>query len=139
MFGPLPLFLYLAPQNLDMTSLGFPFQTPQFGGFSGFGGFALFGGVGHAFDELLQALEGIFPVGGLGAVLLGFDDDHAFLCDALVIEGQQALLDGFRQAGGVDIEAQMECAGNLVDILPATALGTDGAEFDFGFRDLEGV
>jgi hypothetical protein len=35
----------------------------------------------------------------------------------------------------MDVEAQMGCAGDLVDVLATGALGADGGEFHFVFSD----
>ena len=54
-----------------------------------FSGLALFGGDSHAFDQVFEAIEGVFFILLLGAVLLSFDDDDAIFGDAVVIESEQ--------------------------------------------------
>lgn len=56
----------------------------------GFGGFALGGGNGDALNQFLKALEGIFSILLLGAVLLRFDDNDAVFGDAAIVEVEQA-------------------------------------------------
>src|SRR6218665_2508745 len=74
----------------------------------------------------------------LAAVLPGLDDDHAFLRDACVAQGQQALFHIFGQRGGGHVKAQMYCAGHLVDVLTARALCAHGGDFHLLHRHLQG-
>jgi hypothetical protein len=66
---------------------------------------------------------------------LRLDDDHAFGGDALVTVRQQALLDRVGQRRGVHRKTQVHGVGDLVDVLSARTLRSDGGELDFGGID----
>src|SRR5690606_33441500 len=95
--------------------------------------------LASAANQLGQALQGILAILFLGAVLLRLDDDHPVGGDAAVAQRQQAFLVERRQRRGTDIEAQMQRAGHLVDVLPAGALGTDRAQLDFAVGQFDGI
>ena len=67
----------------------------------------------------------------LGAVALGFDDDDAFQRNAFVWQREQAVFNPLGQAGGNNIKAQMNCAADLVDVLPPSPLRPNGGDFNF--------
>jgi len=71
---------------------------------------------------------------------LGFDDNDTLAGDALVVQCQQAGFIKIRQAGCPDIETQMYCRRDLVDILTAGTLGTNGRQINIaqGDADLPG-
>eukprot|EP01133_Synstelium_polycarpum_P010637 gene10637-12379_t len=105
----------------------------------GFGGAAFLFDLGGAEDQFHQALEGVGAVLFLGAVLLGLEDQYAFAGDAGVAQGQQAFLVEVRQGRGRDVETQVHGAGDLVDVLTASALGADGCQLDLGVGEVHVV
>lgn len=98
----------------------------------------MFGWGGHAVDDFLQPGQRVAAVHVLGAVLLGLENEHAVLRDAAVVQAQQTLLHTLGQAGGVDVKAQMDGAGDLVHVLPARTLCADRGHAHFGFVDGQG-
>lgn len=58
------------------------------------------------------------------------------LGDAVVGPCQEARLKLLRQAGGVDVEAQMNGVRHLVDVLATRTLGADGRDVDLVRQDL---
>ena len=117
-------------QLLGAGALAFGFQASLFGRVGGLGGAARLLGRGHAVDPFMQAGKGVKPVLFLRAVALGFEDKDAFGGNPAVGQRQQALLDIVGQAGGRHVKAQVDCAGDLVDVLAARALRPDGADLD---------
>src|SRR5690606_28034885 len=76
----------------------------------------------------------------MGAKLLSLDHDDALPADAAVVQIQQPMLVEVGQRRGVDVEAQVNRRGDLVDVLAARTLGADRAELDLlvGDADVEG-
>jgi hypothetical protein len=119
-------------QDIPPRGLGIePFALRAFGGF---GGFATLGQHRHAVHQGLQALYGIGLVLLLAACGLGFDDHHSVGRDALVAQGHQPFLDFLRQRRVGDGVAQVDGAGDLVDVLPARTLGADGRKIHLVFE-----
>ena len=75
----------------------------------------------------------------LGAVLLCLEDNDALPGYTMVAQSPQALLVNGRQTGRINIKAQMNGAGYLVDILPTGPLGAYCTDVNLIVRDLEGV
>lgn len=134
-----PSILHSPPSSLDLRPLALPLKPPLLRAQRRLGRAAGFFHLGHAANQLGQALQGVLAILFLGAVLLGLDDDHPVGGDAAVAQGQQAFLVEVGQRRGADIEAQVQCAGDLVDVLPAGALGADGAQFDFAVGQFDGI
>ncbi len=66
-----------------------------------------------------------------GCGIAGLDDHHAPPgSDAAVAQRQQTLLVERRQGKDLAVEAQEHGAGDLVDVMPAHALRTDGGQLD---------
>jgi len=122
--------------GLDLAALALFFQALSFRAGGRFGGAPHARRHGDACHHVVQALQGCLLVLILATMRLRLDDDHAVLGDALVAELEQALLQGQWQGRCADVEAQVYRAGNLVDVLPARALGANGGEFDFVFRNV---
>src|SRR5690606_31639933 len=87
-------------------------------------------------DQLAQPLERLFAVPLLAAVSLRLDDHDPVPGDAAVAARQEPLLVEPRQGRGADVEAQMDGARDLVDVLPAGALGADRPKLDLFLRNL---
>ena len=90
-------------------------------------------------DEGFQPADGVFPVFFLTAEPLGLDDNEAILCDPVVAEHQESLFVGIRQGRGLNVKAQMNSGGHLVDILSPCSLGSDGMDFYLGQGDGDGI
>ena len=91
-----------------------------------------FGGAG---DELVQARQRVAPVELLAAMALRLDDDDAFVAEAPVGAAEQARLDRLGQRRRGDVEAQVDRARDLVDVLAARALRAHGRDLDLGLVD----
>ncbi len=117
-------------QLFGAGALAFGFQAPLIGRIRGLGGTARLLGHGHTVDPFMQPGKGVKPVLFLGAVALGLEDKDAFGRNPAVGQCQEALLDIVGQAGGRHIKAQVDCAGDLVDVLAARALRPDGADLN---------
>src|SRR4028118_2033758 len=79
-------------QSFNLPSLGFAVETLALGTTSRFAGFAPFRYDDRTFNQFLQPSQSLLPVLFLAAVFLGFDDNHTFGGDALVVDLQQTLL-----------------------------------------------
>lgn len=90
-------------------------------------------------DDLAEPFQGIFLVLFLSPVLLGLDDDNPVLGQPLVTERQQPFLAGVGQGGVADVKAQMDGAGDLVDILAPGPAGPDKMDLDFIIGNSYGV
>lgn len=66
---------------LDSLALGTPGR---------FGGFTFGAGNGGTFEKFLQSIEGILSVLFLGAVGLGFNDNHAIFGDTAIAHLEEA-------------------------------------------------
>ena len=85
-----PWFL---PQLLLHALLGLPVQAFLYRRFTRFGGNAFARHMQGLADHQLESVYGLFLVAMLAALVLGLDDNHTVLADAVVILAQQALLD----------------------------------------------
>jgi len=85
-----PWFL---PQLLLHALLGLPVQAFLYRHFTRFGGNAFARHMQGLADHQLESVYGLFLVAMLAALVLGLDDNHTVLADAVVILAQQALLD----------------------------------------------
>jgi hypothetical protein len=131
--------IYLLAQGLGLAALSFHIHPFFPGSLSWPGGAAAPEGYQGIPDDLTEPFQGIRPVLLLGAVLLGLDDENPVLGQPLVAHGQQALFHTVGQRGTADIKAQMDGAGDLVDILAPGAAGPDKMELDFIIGDVYGV
>ena len=129
--------LDLSPAKFDLTALDLAFQPALLRAVCRLGRPPLAGHHRQAINQRLQAPQGLFPVLLLTAVFLRLDDQHALLGNPLVIEMQQTLLDRIRQGGGGNIEAQVNRAGHLVDVLAPSPLRAHGGDFNFVERNLD--
>lgn len=125
-------------QALDLRALALAFEPALLRTVGGLGGAPRARHRRHAVDDCLQARDGIGAVHLLAAVLLGLEHQHALLRDAAVAQREQPFLQVLWQRARADVVAQMDRARDLVDVLPARALGTDRAEIDLGFVDEDG-
>jgi len=64
-------------------------------------------------------------------MFLRFDDYNTVFGNAMVAVGQQFFLVNVRQGRGTNIKSQMYGSGDLIDVLAACSLGTDGLQFNF--------
>src|SRR5690606_27231499 len=126
-----PSILHPPPPSLDRRPLALPLKPPLLRTQRRLGRAPGLFHLASAANQLGQALQGILAILFLSAVLLRLDDDHPVGSDAAVAQRQQAFLVELRQRRGTNIEAQMQRAGHLVDVLPAGALGTDRARVGF--------
>ncbi len=125
----------LAAQGFDLAPMGFLGQATLLGAARGSGGLTRLRHMGGRQHQFTQALERVLQIALLSAMALGFDHHHAVAGDAAVATGQQLGLDGFGQGRGDDIEAEVNGARDLVDVLTAGALGADGVGLNFMVRD----
>jgi hypothetical protein len=82
--------------------------------------FHLPGFSGSLCNDLLQAFKGIGAVAFLGPEALGLDDEHALRSHAFACNPDQAFL--YFQGQGCtagDIEPELDCGCDLVDVLAA--------------------
>lgn len=86
---------------------------------------------------LMQPIAG-YVIDAIGTKM-GLEDQYAFAGDAGVAQGQQAFLVEVRQGRGRDVETQVHGAGDLVDVLTASALGADGCQLDLGVGEVHVV
>ena len=91
-----------------------------------------------AFDEFLQARDGVVAIPILTAVALRLDDNDAIGADSLIAAREQACLDRGGQAGCPDVEPQMQRRRYLVDILSAGALRANRRPLDVSGVDDDG-
>src|SRR5690606_28372722 len=122
------LELDLAAQRLDGAALCLVVDPLALGAARGAGRPADFLHHGGGLDQLHQPGNRVVPVLFLGPMALGLDHYYPILADTVIPVLQQARLAVLRQARGTDIEAQMDGAGDLVDVLASGPLGTDGHE-----------
>ena len=78
--------------------------------------------LGGARDQLVEARQGVAPVELLAAMALRLDDDDALVVHAAVGAAEQARLHSLGQRRRDDVEAQVDRARDLVDVLAAGAL-----------------
>ena len=116
---------------------GFSIDAFSLGTAGCLGGPPLFLHTGRTDDQFPQAFQRLLFVLLLTAALLRLDHDNAFPGEAAVSESQQPLLVKIRQRGCLDIKAQMDGRGDLVDILPPGAAGADCADLNFMIRDTD--
>lgn len=64
-------------------------------------------------------------------MLLGLDDNDTVLGNALISQFHETLLDHGRKGGCHQIKPKVRSRGNLINILTARTLGTNGSDFDF--------
>ena len=83
----------------------------------------------------MQPIQRLTFVRLLRPLRLRFDDEYAVTRDARIGERQQPCLDAVCQTGRVDVEAQLHCRGNFVDVLSTGTLRADGGDFNFGGGD----
>ena len=117
--------------------MDFAFKAPPLGTACGFRCFARHPNDPRGADQFRQPVQGFRPIHGLATVLLRLDDDQAVIGHAMIAQIQQLRLVVFRQRRRRDIEAQVDRAGGLVDVLPARALRAHGADLDLGLRNAE--
>ena len=89
----------------------------------------------NALHQFFQAPQGLAAILVLAAEFLRFDNHHAFFGNALIVQLGEPFLEFFWQRRRSNIETQMDCAGNLVYVLPARSLGTYGADLDLAVGD----
>ena len=129
--------LDLSAAKLDLAALDLAFQPALLRAVCRLGRPPLAGHHRQAINQRLQTAQGLFPVLLLTAVFLRLDDQYTFLGNPLVIEMQQTLLDRFRQGRGGNIEAQVNRAGHLVDVLAPGPLRTHGGDFNLAEWNLD--
>ena len=88
-------------------------------------------------QPLGEAFKGVGAVEFLGAVLLGFDDKYALAGEAFVADGQEPFLHFCGQGAGGYVQAQVDGAGDLINVLAAAALGAHGSPFDAAHGQIE--
>lgn len=82
-------------------------------------------------DQVLQAMQGLLAVLLQASVLLGLDDDDAFVGDALIAQCEKPFFHCLGQGGGSNVKAQVCRRGDLVHILAACTLGADSVDVNF--------
>ena len=87
----------------------------------------------------MQSHKGVQPVHLLGAMLLRLDHQYTSAGDAAVMQGQQPLLDSIGQGRGRNVKAQVNGAGDLVDVLPPCPLGAHRGDLHLGLANLQVV
>jgi hypothetical protein len=79
-----------------------------------------------------EPIHGVLSVSFLRAESPGLDDDHAVFCDPSSRQTDQALPNvRWERKGLAHVKAELNSRGDLVDILPARARGTDKSLMDF--------
>ncbi len=116
--------------RLDRASPHLAFNTPHLRCARRLGGDALSARHADTADEVVDPRERRRAIHVLRAMLLRLDDDDTIARDTAVGEHKQPRLDVLRQRRRTDIEAQMNRARNLVDVLTARALRAHGRQFD---------
>ncbi len=124
-------------QVLGSPMLCFAVHALLLRGFRRPGRFALLLQYDCLANQLSQPLQRFVPIFFLCAIALGLDDNNAVLTDALIAQGQQALLMKIGQRRGIDVEAQVYRRRYLVDVLAACTLGSNRTELDFAFGDAD--
>jgi len=129
-----------ASKSLDLAFLHLALHPLALRGFGGLGRRSRLGHHSGLPDQLLQAAQRVGPILFLGPVLLGLDHDDTIAADAAVVQVEQPMLVEVGQRRGMDVEAQMNRRGHLVNVLAARPLRADGAELDLlvGDADVEG-
>jgi len=94
-------------------------------------GLARLGGNAHGPNQLRQSLQSRRAIFVLATELLGLDDHDAVSIDATIVQREKTLLVNLRQAGAANVKAQMNRAGDFVDVLPARTLRSNGFELNF--------
>lgn len=121
---------YLASQCLGLAVLSLAVHALLPGGLAGLGGTTTLGDEGGLLQDLRQAFHGrlniLFPV----AEFLGLDYQYTFLGQALVGHSQEFFLDMMWYGRTMNIKAQMDSRGNLVDVLATGTLGANGLYVD---------
>src|SRR5690606_9685842 len=126
-----------AAQALDLAAQYFALHPPALRGAGGPRGTARFHRPRGQPQHLGQPLERLGAVPFLAARALRLDHDDAVAGHAAVWQRAQRFLDVRRQTGGAHIEAQVDGAGYLVDVLAAGALRADHAELDIAFVQVQ--
>src|SRR5262252_11174383 len=106
----------LSSQRLDSPTPHLAFESRFLCGARRFGRPPHFWWMCDAIDQLVQTLHRLLAAHVLTAVLLRLDDDHAVARDALIPERKQSRLHRVGQRRRDDVEPQMDCARNLVDV-----------------------
>lgn len=90
-----------------------------------------FGRAGDAVDQFGESHEGVRAIEFLAAVGLRFDDDRTLSGDAGVLQREQPHFYIGWQARIRDVKAQVDRAGDFVDVLSASTLRPHRGHIDF--------
>ena len=82
-------------------------------------------------DQFAQPLDRVDTVLFLRAETLRLDHQDAVAGDALIAQRQQALLQGVVERRGRDVETQMQCGRDFVDVLATGTLCADRPAIQF--------
>lgn len=120
-----------AAQRLGFAFARFAVYAFAFGVAAGPGRTAGFLLCRRAFNQRFQTRQRILFIQLKGTMFLRLDHNYAVAGNALIRQFQQPLLVKGRQRRALNIKAQVDSRGHLVDILPAGPLGTDLFDMDF--------
>src|SRR6056297_45035 len=135
------LAVHPAAQGLDLAAHLLGLEAAFLGPQRGARRDAAFGFDQGLPDQFCQAVAHDVAVAGLAAVLVAVQDERALLGPAAAREPFEPGLDRAGQVGGaLGLEAQLDRARHLVDVLPAGAGGADEllGQFPILYGDLVG-
>ena len=131
--GPASVVAYPAARFLGGGSLRFCREPTDLGTERGPTGASGFRHDLRAGDQFVQSRQGFGSIGLLRPVDAGRDDQYAVLRGAISSHRKEALpYGGGKRARLADIEAHLDCAGNLVDVLAAGPGSANKGHCKFG-------
>jgi hypothetical protein len=126
-----------ASRRLDLATLDLAVDAPALRPPGGLGRLAHAWRRSNGVDEFMQPFQGIVSILVLTPVALCLDDDYSLRGDPLITQRKEPPFDVVSQRRRSDIEAQVDGARHLVDILTAGALRADGGPFQLVAGDAD--
>jgi hypothetical protein len=121
--------------GFDLTAFGLAVEAPQVRRARRPGCDARLARHADAFDQFIEPRQRRRPVHLLSPMLLRLDDHDAVARKPMIGQREQAHFQHFGQRRSLHIEAQVNGARDLVDVLAARSLRAHCGQFDFVRRD----